>query len=90
MSWLRSYINRRSVRETLFFWFLAYLAIGAYLWPGGVNVPTVEARASFIRTLIYATLVCLPSYLLYRLARFCFIRTFPTMARRMNVVLHKS
>jgi hypothetical protein len=89
MSRIRAYLNRRAVRETLFFWFLSYLAIGVYLWPTGVNVPTPEARTSFLHAVGYATLVCVPAYLSYRVLRHYFVIAFPRLAARYNIPLRK-
>lgn len=77
MSRFRAYVNRRAVRETLFFWVLLYLigsAFIAHAWTGA----------------IFATVFCLPLYCVYRLLRFFLVAKFPRFFRWANIPLQKN
>jgi hypothetical protein len=74
---LRAYLNRRAVRETLFFWVLLYLTGAAFIahaWTGA----------------LFATIFCLPLYCMYRLLRWLFVARFPRLCRWVNIPLHKN
>lgn len=94
MSRFRAYINRRAVREVLFFWLLLFLAVGLFIADRRcgecANMTEAQARSVFIDGAVFAALSCLPVYLLYRMARFLFVNRFPRVASKLNIPLRKT
>lgn len=90
---LRVYLNRRSVREVLFFWFLLFLAVGLFIADRRcgecADMTEAQSRSVFIDGAVFASLSCLPVYLLYRTARFLFVNRFPRVASKLNIPLRK-